>query len=93
MISLLSLFINTYYTGKFIHVGFISQVKDIFPFLIISLIMGCLVLLVSSVFSSHISNLILGVITGIIVYIVLIKMICEQDYVYIMKLVKGYLSR
>ena len=91
--SLLSLFINTYYTGKFIHVGFISQVKDIFPFLIISLIMGCLVLLVSSVFSSHISNLILGVITGIIVYIVLIKMICEQDYVYIMKLVKGYLSR
>ena len=38
--SLISLFINTYYTGKLIDLGFFKQMKDLFPILILSLTMG-----------------------------------------------------
>ena len=37
----LAIIINTYYTGKLFHLGYIQQMKDIFPFLIRSAI-ACL---------------------------------------------------
>lgn len=45
--SMISLIINTYYTGKLIHVGFFRQMADLLPILAISVVMyGCM----------HISN-------------------------------------
>ena len=41
--SILCLYINTYYTGKLINVGFLTQMKDILPSLFFSLSMGALV--------------------------------------------------
>ena len=42
--SLLCLVINTFYTGKLIQVGFIMQMRDLFPTLVVSLLMFVLVL-------------------------------------------------
>ncbi|MBR1550966.1 MAG: lipopolysaccharide biosynthesis protein [Muribaculaceae bacterium] len=41
--SLISLVINTYYTGRLIDVGFIMQMKDLTPTLLLSLLMGALI--------------------------------------------------
>lgn len=38
--SLVALVINTYYTGKIIELGFLKQMKDLFPILVLSLVMG-----------------------------------------------------
>lgn len=41
--SLISLFINTYYTGKIIHVGYVRQMKDLAHILLVSFLMYGLV--------------------------------------------------
>lgn len=38
--SIIALIINTHYTGILIHLGFLSQMKDLLPILILSLAMG-----------------------------------------------------
>lgn len=38
--SVIALVINTYYTGKLIHLGFFKQMKDLFPTLLLSMAMG-----------------------------------------------------
>ena len=39
--SIIALVINTYYTGKLINLGFLKQMKDLLPILILSLSAGC----------------------------------------------------
>ena len=41
--SMIALIINTYYTGKLIGVGFIRQMRDLFPIFILSVSMGIIV--------------------------------------------------
>jgi O-antigen/teichoic acid export membrane protein len=68
--SLLSLVINTYYTGKLIRVGFIRQMMDLFPTLMLSLIMGIVVYITISKLNIHPGlQLLIGVIEGVIIYI------------------------
>ena len=41
--SMIALIINTYYTGKLINVGYLSQMKDLLPIFLLSVIMwGCI---------------------------------------------------
>lgn len=62
--SLLTLIINTYYTGKFIDMGFFRQMGDLFPILLNSLIMGGLVYGVVSNVTADIYKLTLGLPVG-----------------------------
>ena len=41
--SLVSVVINTYYTGKLINVGFIRQMRDLYPTLIVCAVMFCVI--------------------------------------------------
>ena len=41
--GLLALFINTYYTGRLINVGFFMQMRDLTPTLLLSLLTGALI--------------------------------------------------
>lgn len=66
--SILSLILNTYYTGKLIDLGFIKQMNDILPYFIFSLIMGTLVYLSGLLISHMFVRLILGILLGIVVY-------------------------
>jgi O-antigen/teichoic acid export membrane protein len=68
--SLLSLVINTYYTGKLINVGYFKQMRDLAPTLILSLVMGAAVYLTISFFDlPNVLKLIIGVIEGAAIYI------------------------
>lgn len=67
--SIVALAINTYYTGKLINVGFIRQMKDLFPTILLSLTMFGTILLVNGFIESNMYRLIIGIMVGIVVYV------------------------
>ncbi|MDE5774234.1 MAG: lipopolysaccharide biosynthesis protein [Muribaculaceae bacterium] len=73
--SILSLIINTYYTGKMINVGFWRQMRDILPILLLSLFTGASVYLTILYFNLHPAlSLAVGAVEAIIIYLGLSKM-------------------
>lgn len=67
--SLISLFINTYYTGKIINVGYMRQMKDLAHILFLSLIMFATVMTVNSFIANEIVQIVAGGIIGAGVYL------------------------
>ena len=67
--SILMLFMNTYYTGKFINVGFWRQMKDITPTLILCIIMFAAVKLVMFAIPNIYIQLVVSILVGAGVYV------------------------
>lgn len=67
--SVLSLFINTYYTKKLIDYGFGAQIRDLLPILLHSLVMWAVVHVIVYFMPTTWLKLIVGVLSGIIYYI------------------------
>ena len=67
--SLISLFINTYYTGKLINIGCLKQMRDLTPIFINSLIMGGIVYFSIQISDNDILQLSLSIIVGVLSYI------------------------
>ena len=67
--SLIALFINTYYTGKLINVGFMKQIRDITPTLILSMIMWVVVLSTIQFIPNKYVQLSVGILIGSAIYI------------------------
>ena len=66
---MIALFINTYYTGKLINVGYLKQMRDIAPTLILSMVMWGVVLFIIQFIPNIYIQLIVGIIVGAAVYI------------------------
>lgn len=67
--SLLALVINTYYTGKLIHVGFLRQMQDLSGTLILSLIVFAIVYIGGNLIANNWIWLIAGGIMGGVLYL------------------------
>lgn len=67
--SIICLVINTYYTGKFIQVGFVRQMMDMIPTLLNSLVMGAVVYLVTLPLGNDLLKLAVGVPVGMVCYL------------------------
>lgn len=67
--SLISLIINTYYTGKLIKVGYIVQMKDLLPIFLCSVLMGVIVFFCIQYIFNYWLQLIIGILIGIFCYI------------------------
>ena len=67
--SIICLAINTYYTGKLIHVGFLRQMMDMTPTLLNALAMGAVVYLVTMPLSGEWLKLVVGIPVGMVFYI------------------------
>ena len=67
--NIVVLFLNTHYTRKLIGYGFFSQMKDLLPVLVHSIIMGFLVILVSHIMPTLWLKLIIGVVVGMVYYV------------------------
>lgn len=67
--SLIALFVNTYYTGKLINVGYFKQMRDIAPTLLLSIIMWGTVLLVIRYIPNIYIQLLVGIIVGAAIYL------------------------
>ena len=67
--SIISLVINTHYTGTLINVGFIRQIKDLFPIMVLAFTMGIVVYMVMTLFNNLYLQFIVGVLSGVVYYI------------------------
>lgn len=67
--SMICLAINTFYTGKLIHVGFVRQMRDMAPTLLASLAMGAVVYFTALPFASDVVKLAVGIPVGMLVYL------------------------
>ena len=67
--SIICLIINTHYTGKLIQVGFLRQMQDLLPTLMLSLTMWGVVHVIISCISGLIFQLIIGILSGVIYYV------------------------
>ena len=70
VMSVLSLFVNTYYTGKLIHHGFISQMKDLLPTILISLGMWVIIMYTNTFTSNLLLQSVIGLPIGATFYII-----------------------
>lgn len=86
--SVLCLFINTYYTGKLIKVGFMKQMQDLTPTLLYALSMGALVWFVIQWIPNMLMQIIIGILVGVIYYIGIAKLTKSADLEYIIILLK-----
>ena len=86
--SILCLIVNTHYTGKLIHVGFILQMRDLLPILLYSFSMGAIVLLIVHILPSDILRLVIGVLVGVAYYLLITKMTGSSDLRELISLIK-----
>ena len=71
--SIICLAINTYYTGKLIHVGFFRQMMDMTPTLLASFAMGAIIYFAVMPFDNDIIKLAIGTPLGFLVYLGIAK--------------------
>lgn len=67
--SIIALVINTHYTGKLLNLGFFAQMKDLFPSLVLSIVMfaGCKIL--STTLGNGILSLAVSIAAGAVIYL------------------------
>lgn len=77
--SMIALVINTHYTGNLIQVGFLTQIRDLLPTIAYSLSMGGVVLWVVSMLPGLWLQLTVGVISGILFFLIITKATNSRD--------------
>lgn len=87
--SIIALIINTHYTGKLINLGFLRQMRDLLPSLLLSLSVGGIVYLTVTLLplSSWLA-LTIGVIEGIVVYTALAKILRFSEFSELISIVR-----
>ncbi len=69
LMSVICLILNTHYTGRFINAGFLTQMKDLFPALSLSLAMWCLIHVINFFITNLYCQIIFGAIVGATFYL------------------------
>lgn len=70
VMSLLSLVVNTYYTGKLINHGFFNQLIDLLPTILISFGMWGIIMFTNTFYSNLFTQVIIGAPVGIVFYVI-----------------------
>lgn len=87
--SIICLVINTYYTGKLINLGFFSQMKDLFPTLLLSFATGAIeYLTVSNLQINSWLALGLGIIEGVSIYVIAAKLLRFNEFSELLSIVR-----
>jgi len=71
--SFIAFFINTHYSSKLINYGAWEQIKDLLPIALITLLMAIGVYMATLIAGSDVSKLLIGIVVGIIIYLVSAK--------------------
>ena len=87
--NIISLVINTYYTGKLIDVGFIKQMRDITPSFLYAASMGAVVWAVIQFVPHDGLKLIAGIAAGVTYYVLVSRMTGSRDLRELMSFVKS----
>lgn len=87
--SMIALIINTFYTGKLIRLGFLLQMKDLFPTLILSVSVGALVFTtINQISLNSLILLLIGTIEGVVCYALLAKVFRFSEFNEFISLIK-----
>ena len=86
--SMIALFINTYYTGKLINVGYLTQMKDLLPIILISLLVSACAYASTWLFSIEWIKLFMAVVIGGIMYLILSIFFAKDEYIEVMNVIK-----
>lgn len=86
--SVISQIINTWPNRKLLHYGYIEQLKDILPGIMLAVLMGFLVSLLNFFSNSEWIKLIIQILTGIIIYVIGSKLFRLESYHYLKNSVK-----
>ena len=91
--SMISLIINTYYTGKLIKVGYLKQMGDLLPVFGVAFVMwlvihGCM-FLTTNIYA----QLVMGCLVGCVVYIALAKLLLKSEWDDALSMVPNRLKR
>ncbi len=92
-VAILYVFINAYYTGDLINVGFLKQMKDIAPTFVLSVFMGGVIFLLTLFINNMLSQLIIGFLVGGIVYIGVAYLLSFPEYKEIVDIIKNISSK
>lgn len=65
----ISLYVNTYYTGKLLDLGFIRQMRDLMPIFLLSLLMFSACFGLTFVIPNYVAQIFAGTITGMVIYL------------------------
>lgn len=90
--SMISLIINTYYTGKLINVGYLMQMGDLLPIFGVSFAVWIIVHGSMMMSSNIYVQLIIGCLVGVIVYLVLAKLFLRTEWEDAMSMVPDRLN-
>ena len=87
--SIVALTINTYYTGRLIDVGFIKQMRDLAPTLLLSISMSAVVYVCVELMPfANIVRLLIGVTVGVIYYLSIAKIFRFKELTELTSLIK-----
>lgn len=86
--AMIALVINTYYTGKLIDLGFFKQMYDLTPAILYSSSMGIIVYITTMFISDNILKVVIGIIIGVIYYIIIGKLTKSIELQYLVSLLK-----
>ena len=86
--SLIFLVINSYYTGKFLDIGFWQQMKDITPSFALSVIVGLLVLMIFLYVLSMFLQLLLGCSFAVFTYVLMARLFRMEEEKFVWEVLK-----
>lgn len=89
--SFIAFFINAYYSGQLLEYSIINQLKDLYPALIISIIMGVILFVLSKIFILSIGLFVLQIIFGIFIYFSMAYLVKLEACIDGIKILKEYI--
>lgn len=91
--SVLSQIINSWPNRKLLGYGYLEQIRDIAPAIILAVIMGIGVYFIGYIPLPTIVTLIIQIVAGAIIYIVLSAILKLEEYEYLTGMIKSFLKR
>lgn len=91
--SIICLCINTYYTGKMIDLGYLQQMSDFVPFLVLSFSMGLVIYISILPITSIFLQLFVGIAVGLIYYYVVSKLVKSKELAFLQCIVSDILKQ
>ena len=92
IVSVLGQIINSWPNRKLLNYGYMEQLKDILPGIIIAVCMGAGVYCVSFIGFSDVLTLCIQIPLGMIIYILLSKVLKMESYVYLIDVLFGFIN-
>jgi O-antigen/teichoic acid export membrane protein len=93
LLSYISFYLNSFYSGRLLNYSTIQQVKDIVPSFLLAIVIGLSVFLIGFFLPFSVPiNFLLQIIVGIILAIVLAEILKLENYIYLKEIVKDKLK-